>query len=138
MRIIILFIVISLFAYNIKMPIDNLCPPALLYLAFSLIQILVDIYKQLYSTAFIKFLIMLLFTTILNTFCASGLSVISWLLVFIPFITMTIITSFLLFMLGTKKDKMDYTVEYPNGNNYNKSKNNDSNLRKHPFITGKN
>lgn len=115
------------------MAIDKLCPPALLYLAFSLIQILVDIYKQLYSTAFIKFLIMLLFTLILNTFCVSGLSVISWLLVFIPFITMTIITSFLLFLLGTQTDKMNYTVEYPNGRNYNKSKNYDHSLRGHPF-----
>jgi hypothetical protein len=116
------------------MPIDNLCPPALLYLAFSLIQILVDTYKQLYSTAFIKFLIMILFTTILNTFCASGLSVISWLLVFVPFITMTIITSFLLFMLGVQQNKMNYSVEYPNKHNYNKSKNNDNNLRPHRFI----
>ena len=34
--------------------IDNLCPPALIYLIFSLVQIIIDTLKGLYNTAFIK------------------------------------------------------------------------------------
>ena len=38
------------------------CGPALLYLGFSLIQIVIDLYKGLYNTTFIKFIVMILFT----------------------------------------------------------------------------
>ena len=36
----------------------NLCPPAIIYLIFSITQILIDTFKGLYNTAFIKFIIM--------------------------------------------------------------------------------
>jgi len=78
--------------------ISSLCPPALLYVVFSITHIVIDIYKQFYNTAFLKFLIMILFTLLLNLLCKGGLGIISWIIVFIPFITMTIITSMLLFI----------------------------------------
>ena len=78
--------------------IGSLCPPALLYVVFSVTHIIIDIYKQLYNTAFLKFLVMILFTLLLNLLCKKGLGIISWLIVFIPFVTMAIITSILLFI----------------------------------------
>ncbi len=78
--------------------VKRLCPPALLYLGFSLAQIFVDTLKGLYNTAFFKFVVMIVFTILLNILCSNGLSVISWLIVFIPFIVMTFITSLLLFV----------------------------------------
>ena len=80
--------------------INNLCSPALLYVGFSLMHIIIDMYKELYNTAFFKFLIMILFSIILNILCQRGLGTISWIIVFIPFIFMTIITTLLLFVFG--------------------------------------
>lgn len=80
--------------------LENICGPALLYLGFSIIQIVIDLYKGLYNTTFIKFVVAIIFTLFLNILCASGLTMISWFIVFIPFITMTIITTLLLYVFG--------------------------------------
>lgn len=82
------------------MVLGSLCGPSILYLGFSIIQIIIDIYKGLYNTSFIKFIVMILFTLFLNILCNSGLTVVSWLIVFIPFISMTVITTLLLFVFG--------------------------------------
>ena len=80
--------------------LESLCAPAILYIAFSITQIIIDIFKNMYNTAFLKFIVMIIFTIVLNILCQRGLGVVSWLIVFIPFITMTIITSLLLFVFG--------------------------------------
>ena len=97
------------------MIIKNLCAPALLYLVFSLTQIIIDIFKNMYNTAFFKFIVMILFTLGLNILCQRGLGIISWFIVFIPFIMMTIITTLLLFVFGLSPSKgnLDYSVDYP-------------------------
>ena len=93
------------------MVLENICGPALLYLGFSIIQIVIDLYKGLYNTTFIKFVVMVIFTLFLNILCSSGLTTISWFIVFIPFITMTIISTILLFTFGLSpsKGKINYT-----------------------------
>ena len=78
---------------------DN-CSPVLLYVAFSIIHIMIDIFKDMYNAALVKFIVMIVFASVLNIFCERGLGIISWMLVFIPFISMTIITTILLFNLG--------------------------------------
>jgi hypothetical protein len=80
-----------------------ICPPASLYLAFSIIQILIDMFRGEMDTAFLKFLVMIIFTIALNMLCASGLGIISWFIVFIPFILMTYITTILVFVFGIPK-----------------------------------
>jgi hypothetical protein len=82
---------------------EYICPPASLYLAFSIIQILIDMFRGETSTAFLKFLVMIIFTIALNMLCASGLGIISWFIVFIPFILMTYITTILVFVFGIPK-----------------------------------
>ena len=47
----------------------NLCTPAIVYLIFSLTQILIDIYKGLYNTAFMKSIVMVMVTMLLNILC---------------------------------------------------------------------
>ena len=97
------------------MIINNLCGPALIYLIFSLTQIIIDLFKKLYNTAFLKFIVMIIFTILLNILCDKGLGLISWLIVFIPFIFMTLITSILLFTFGLTPSKGivgDYEAEY--------------------------
>ena len=55
---------------------------------------------------------MIIFTLILSILCQQGLGVVSWFIVFIPFIFMTVITTVLLFAFGLdpKKGKYDYSV----------------------------
>ena len=95
--------------------IDKLCPPAILYLGFSLVQITIDIFKGFYNTAFFKSIVMLIFTLLLNIMCKRGLSIISWIIVFIPFILMTYITAVLMFVFGLngESDDLNYDVKYP-------------------------
>lgn len=95
----------------------QLCAPAIVYIGFSLTHIIIDTFKQLYNSAFMKFLVMIIFTLVLNILCKRGLGIISWFIVFVPFIFMTIISSTLLFAFGLdpnsnefipkKKDKKD-------------------------------
>jgi hypothetical protein len=80
--------------------LDNICPPALIYLAFSLTQIIIDTFKGLYNTAFFKFIVMVTITFLLNALCQGGMSIISWIIVFIPFIFMTVIVTILLYVFG--------------------------------------
>ena len=99
------------------MALEMFCGPSLLYLGFSIIQIIIDIYKGLYNTTFIKFIVMILFTVFLNILCKSGLTVISWLIVFIPFISMTVITTLLLFVFGLDpaRGNLNYQLMDMNG-----------------------
>ena len=78
----------------------NLCPPAIIYLIFSITQILIDLFKGLYNTAFMKVIVASMVTLLLNILCEKGLSVVSWIIVFIPFILMTVIVTMLLYIFG--------------------------------------
>ena len=75
--------------------------PSILYLLFSTSHILIDSYHEQYDSAFVKILITMFFTFILNWFCDAGLSFISWIVILIPFLFMTLITSLLLYAFGT-------------------------------------
>ena len=95
---------------------DKLCSPAILYLGFSLTQITIDTFKGFYSTAFFKTIVMIIFTLLLNIMCQRGLNVISWIIVFAPFILMTYITAVLMFVFGLSpggSEEIDYRVKYP-------------------------
>jgi hypothetical protein len=78
----------------------NLCAPAIIYLIFSITQILIDTFKGLYNTAIMKVIVTIMVTLLLNILCEKGLSVVSWIIVFIPFILMTVIVSMLLYVFG--------------------------------------
>lgn len=82
------------------MALETICTPALIYLVFSIVQIIVDTGKGLYNTAFLKLVVTFIFTIFLNYLCERGLGAVSWIIVFVPFILMSIIISMLLLMLG--------------------------------------
>lgn len=82
------------------MSLFELCAPALIYLMFSIIQILIDSMKGLYNTALVKGLVMVVVTFLLNMLCNQGLGVISWIIVFLPFLFMTVVVSVLLYVFG--------------------------------------
>ena len=82
------------------MVFNTLCAPALIYIVFSITQITMDSLKGNYNIAMVKLFISLLFTILLNHLCQRGLGVISWIIVFIPFMLMTLLAAVLLVMLG--------------------------------------
>jgi hypothetical protein len=89
------------------MIVEYICPPAILYLAFSITRIIIDMFRGDTTTAFLKFIVMIVFTLALNLLCSAGLGIISWFIVFIPFILMTYITTVLAFAFGIpKKDNL--------------------------------
>ena len=98
--------------------IDKLCPHAILYLGFSLTQIIIDTFKGFYNTAFFKSIVMIIITLLLNILCKKGLSIVSWIIVFIPFILMTYITAVLMFVFGLSPsdNNIDYNIINPNEN----------------------
>ena len=101
------------------MALIKLCSPALIYLVFSITQIIIDTIKGMYNTALIKVLVTFLFTILLNHLCQVGLGIVSWIIVFVPFILMTVIVSILLLMFGL--DPMTGNLKiYENGMNPNK------------------
>tara|TARA_Y100000816_G_scaffold87263_1_gene60110 strand:- start:324 stop:1496 length:1173 start_codon:yes stop_codon:yes gene_type:complete len=83
------------------------CAPTLIFIGFSLIQIFIDLYKGVVNDAFIKFIVMIVFSVILNILCDLGYKVIAWFLVFIPIIMMTLISTLLLKVFGTDPDEKD-------------------------------
>ena len=87
------------------MIIDSLCPPAALYLGFSIIQIIIDLFRGQQNSAFLKIIVMIVFTILLNQLCMGGLTLLSWFIVFIPFIMMTYVTTILLYVFGLNPTK---------------------------------
>ena len=78
----------------------SLCMPALIYLIFTACHVTIDVYKADYNNAFIKMVVGVIFTFLLNTLCNNDMSIVSWIIVFIPFMLMTVIAGVLLFVFG--------------------------------------
>lgn len=122
----------------------NLCAPALIYIAFSLTQVVIDTFKGLYNTAFFKVIVMIIITILLNALCDAGMGIISWVIVFIPFIFMSVIVAILLYVFGldpstgTLNIKCDNCDDSTNKKSINKTGNlifsSTSNSKNNPFI----
>ena len=104
--------------------IEKICPPALLYLGFSMIQITIDLFQGEYSTSLLKFIVMLIFTTILNIMCLNGLTKLVWFIVLIPFLLLTYITSVMFYVFGVNPGKSDLRVQKQPGIASNMGQNN--------------
>ena len=107
----------------------KLCPPAIIYLIFSSTQVIVDTIQGLYNTALMKIIVMVMVTILLNILCIQGLGIISWIIVFIPFILMTVMVSMLLYIFGldAATGQLNYTCtnEMNCGNNIKLNANGD-------------
>jgi uncharacterized protein YacL len=115
----------------------NLCAPALIYVAFSLTQIIIDTFKGLYNTAFFKIIVMIIITILLNALCQSGMGIISWILVFVPFIFMSVIVAILLYVFGLDPSSGQLNLKCdncPNSTNTNTNYNNNNSNTYDPVI----
>lgn len=85
--------------------INNLCAPSIIYLGFSLISASMDLYNKQYENAFIHFMSLIIITFVLDLLCKRGFSTISWLIVFIPFILMSLIITTIIYIFGINYKK---------------------------------
>lgn len=73
--------------------IDALCPPALLYLLYSVIHVGLDLSQGLFATAAVKTVMGLAGVVVLDTLCGIELGVVSWAIIATPFLMMALATS---------------------------------------------
>ena len=97
------------------MVVSDLCPQAFIFLCFSLTQVTIDTVKGEYNKALFKFWIMIIFTLLLNNLCMRGLGIISWTIIFMPFMLMSIITAILLYVFGLDPTTGKLKYYTPNG-----------------------
>jgi len=91
--------------------LEKICSPALLYLAFSMIQIVIDLFQGDYQTSLLKFIIMFIFTAILNILCLNGYTKFVWFIVIIPIILLTYISSVLFYVFGINPEKSQVHIK---------------------------
>lgn len=82
--------------------IEDLCPPALLYLIFLAIQLGLDVSLGMLVTATVKAILGLAVVLVLDMFCGVDLSVVSWFLVATPFLITALATAI---AMGSKLDE---------------------------------
>ena len=93
--------------------LEKICSPALLYLAFSMVQITIDLFQGDYETSLLKFIIMFIFTAILNILCINGYTKLVWFIVIIPIMLLTYISSILFYVFGINPGKTSVHVTQP-------------------------
>ena len=91
--------------------LEKICSPALLDLAFSMVQITIDLFQGQYETSLLKFIIMFIFAAILNILCINGYTKFVWFIVIIPIILLTYISSVLFYVFGINPGKTDVRVQ---------------------------
>ena len=91
--------------------LEKICSPALLYLAFSMVQITIDLFQGDYETSLLKFIIMFIFTALLNILCLNGYTKLVWFIVIIPIILLTYISSVLFYVFGINPGKSNVRVQ---------------------------
>ena len=99
--------------------IEALCPPALLYLIFLVIQLGLDISMGMWATAAIKTILGLAVVKVLDTFCGIGLTQVSWFLVASPFVITALATAI---SMGTNFDENIFIFLGQPGGEDNKEK----------------
>lgn len=92
----------------------SLCSPALVYVAFSITQIIIDFFKGHHNVGFMKIIVTSIFTIMLEFLCRQGLTWVSWIIVFIPFIFLSVIVGILLFVFGYDPETGSVNVECTN------------------------
>lgn len=81
--------------------IEDLCPPALLYLIFLVVQLGLDASLGMWATLVVKAVLGFATVIVLDTFCGIELSVVSWFLVATPFVVTALATAI---AMGTNFD----------------------------------
>lgn len=84
--------------------LTKLCTPALIYLVFFLTHSLVATFQSKYNHAILQILLGLLMTFLLQILCLRKMDIISWIIVFIPFIFYTYMIMIIYYVFGINPD----------------------------------
>jgi hypothetical protein len=87
--------------------INELCPPALLYLLYVVIHLGLDLSLGKFGTAGIKAIMGVAGVVILDSLCSVDLGIVSWAIVATPFIMVALASSI---SLGLGIDRMTYRI----------------------------
>jgi hypothetical protein len=98
----------------------KLCAPALIYLCFSIIQIVLDMFKELYQEALFKLVALIIITLMLNILCEQNLELVAWIIVLVPFILMTEMIIMLVYIFGV--NTYNGTIDYKKDENEDEDK----------------
>ena len=80
-----------------------ICPPALIFVIYMAIQVVIDIIQGFYNVAIVKIAVLFIFGAGLNFLCVSGYTLVAWLLIFVPFVLLSLVVVLILFMLSKKE-----------------------------------
>ena len=83
------------------MIIDTLCPPAIVFIVFTMIHLIMELYDYKYKRALLKSILAILVICLLEALCLSNMQIISWVIVFIPLIIYSYMTLVIYFVFGT-------------------------------------
>lgn len=73
--------------------IEDLCPPAFLYLIFLAVQVGLDVSLGMWVTTVVKVILGIAVVLVLDMFCGVELGIVSWFLVATPFIITALATA---------------------------------------------
>lgn len=73
--------------------LDGLCSPVILYVAFSIAHVVSDLSLGMTGQAVTRSAIAVLIAFVLQLMCERGMSIVSWIIVFIPFVSMGLLTA---------------------------------------------
>jgi hypothetical protein len=73
--------------------IEDLCPPAFLFLVYVAVHIGLDLSLGFYMTAVVKLITGAVQVFLLNAFCKVDLGIVSWVIISMPFLIMALGTS---------------------------------------------
>ena len=90
--------------------LTNLCIPALVYLVFQITHVLVALFNDKYNSALLQLLLGVVMVLFLQVLCMRGMTLISWIIVFIPFIFYTYITMIIYHVFGLNPKTIDVEV----------------------------
>jgi len=69
------------------MSVSNLCTPAMIYFVIAIIYLIINIFTSFnIMSMVIRLLVILVWTWLLNFLCTKGFTVISWILIIVPFL----------------------------------------------------
>lgn len=78
----------------------KICTPAIVYSVIVSTQIIIDTLKGFYQYAFLKFIIMIIITLLINFLCKRELTSVAWVIVLIPYIYIVFLTFLLIYLFG--------------------------------------
>ena len=82
------------------MIIEQLCPPAIIFIVVIMINLILDLYDSKYKLALLKAVLSILMVCLLQALCVTNMEIISWVIVFMPLIIYTYMTLIIYFVFG--------------------------------------